>query len=112
MRLLEDGLVAALSSIGLVTVIFLAISAVVHPRCRGTLDTLAVVPCCGGADRLEHTVRALERLRYERGGFTRIIILDCGLDEDAKRVAALLCRDDYDVTLCDRAALLDRIEQE
>lgn len=105
MRLLEDGVIAALAAIGLATVLFLIVSALLHPRRRGTLETVALVPCRGDGAKLEHTVRMLERSRYEEGGFTRIIILDCGMCEDAQKVAGLLCRDDYDVTLCKRGEL-------
>ena len=61
-------------------------------------DAAVLVPCRGDGAALEQTVRALERARCEYGGFRRIVILDRGMDEDAKRVAALLCREAYDVT--------------
>ena len=106
MRLLEDGIIAALAAVGLVTLLFLIISALVRPRCRGTLDAVAVVPCRGGdCAKLEHTVHMLERTRYEYGGFCRIVILDCGIDEETRKVAALLCKEDYDVTLCSKEQL-------
>ena len=108
MLLLEDGVIASLAAAGLAAVICLALRAV-RPRCRGTLDAVAVVPCCGSGERLEQTVRALEALRSERGGFSRIVILDCGLDGEAGRIAQLLCREGADVALCDRAALIDEI---
>ena len=106
MRLLEDGIIAALAAIGLMTLLFLLISALVRPRARDMLGALAVVPC-GAEDggRLEYTVRALERARYEYGGFRRIVILDCGMDEDARKLAALLCRDSFDVILRSREQL-------
>ena len=110
MQLLEDGIIAALAAIGLVTLLFLVISAFVRPRCRAALDAVAVVPCHGGdCAKLEHTVHMLERTRYEYGGFCRIVILDCGLDEEAKQVAALLCKEDYDVALCGKSALLETL---
>ena len=100
MRLLEDGIIAALAAIGLVTLLFLLISALVRPRARGILDAFAVVPCgAEDGEKLEYTVRALERARYEYGAFRRIVILDCGMDEEARKIAALLCRDSFDVTL-------------
>ena len=101
MRLLEDGIIAALAAIGLVTLLFALISAFVRPRAREMLDAAVVVPC-GAEDgrKLEYTVRALERVRYESGAFRRIILLDRGLDEDARKIAALLCRDGFDVSLC------------
>ena len=43
MRLLQDGVVAALAAIGLTAVIFLLVSAIVHPRRRGTIPATAVI---------------------------------------------------------------------
>ena len=111
MQLLEDGIIAALAAVGLVTLLFLVISAFVRPRGCGALDTIAVVPCRGGEGaKLEHTVHMLERSRYEYGGFRRIVILDCGIDEEAKNIAALLCCDNYDVSLCKREELHKELE--
>ena len=98
MRLLEDGILAALAAVGLVTLLFLLISALVRPRARGMLDAFAVVPCgAGNGGKIEYTVRALERARYEYGAFRRIVILDRGMDEETRKIAALLCRDGFDV---------------
>lgn len=105
MELLHDGVIAALSAIGLTAVIWVIAGAILHPRRRGTLDAVAVVPARGAAENLEHTVRALERSRYEEGGFARIVILDCGLSEDALKVADVLCCDDYDVTICKKETI-------
>ena len=103
MRLLEDGIIAALAAIGLVTLLFLLISALVRPRARGILDAFAVVPCgAEDGEKLEYTVRALERARYEYGAFRRIVILDRGMDGEARKIAALLCRDSFDVTLAQK----------
>lgn len=106
MRLLEDGIIAALAAIGLVTLLFLLISALVRPRAGDMLGALAVVPC-GAQDgkKLEQTVRALERARYEYGGFQRIVILDRGMDEEARKLAALLCRDNFNVSIRSREQL-------
>ena len=71
MRLLQDGVVAALAAIGLTAVIFLLVSAIVYPRRRGTIPATAVIEACGEAKTLEYTVRALLRSRYEEGGFCR-----------------------------------------
>ena len=110
MELLHDGVIAALSAIGLTAVIWVIAGAILHPRRRGTLDAVAVIPASGAAENLEYTVRALERSRYEVGGFTRIVILDCGLSEDALRVADILCRDDYDVTICKKETIANLFE--
>ncbi len=55
--------------------------------------------------RWSTTVRTLESERYASGGFSRIIIADCGMDEDAQRVAQLLCRESFDVTVCPQGDL-------
>ena len=78
MRLLQDGVVAALAAIGLTA-----------------------------AKTLEYTVRALLRSRYEEGGFSRVVIVDCGLADEPRRVAELLCRSEYEVYLCQREELTD-----
>ena len=105
MELLHDGVIAALSAIGLTAVIWVLAGVILHPRRRGTLDAVAVIPASGAAENLEYTVRALERSRFEEGGFTRIVILDCGLSEDALHVADVLCRDDYGVTVCKKETI-------
>ncbi len=112
MQLLEDGIVAALAAVGLAALLYLLISALVRPRCRGTLDALAAVPCrAGETARLEYTVRALERARDECGGLRRIVILDLGMDDEAKRLAAVLCREKPDVFLCRSEELQEYIRQ-
>ena len=100
MELLHDGVIAALSAIGLTAVIWVIAGVILHPRRRDTLDTVAVSPASGAAEKLEYTVRALKRSRCEEGGFGRIVILDCGLSAGALKVAELLCRGDHDVTIC------------
>ena len=110
MELLHDGVIAALSAIGLTAVIWVIAGAILHPRRRGTIDAAAVIPARGAAENLEYTVRALERSRYEEGGFRRIVILDCGLSDDALKVAEVLCRDDYDVTICQRETIANLFE--
>ena len=111
MQLLEDGIIAALAAIGLVTLLFALLSALLRPKnCDGS-DAFAVVPCHSGEGaRLERTVRTLERARYDCGGFCRIVILDRGMDEDAQKVAALLCHDSFDVTICNNLSEFNESE--
>lgn len=100
MQLLQDGVVAALAAIGLTTVLFLLISALVHPRRRGCAEATALIPARGSEPRLAYTVRALTRSRFEEGGFSRIVIVDRGMDEETARIAAILCREEEDVSVC------------
>ena len=62
------------------------------------------------ANGLEHTVRTLEQLRYEHGGFGSIVIVDCGLNEVGQQVAALLAREERDVSLCRREEVPDFLQ--
>lgn len=112
MQLLEDGIVAALAAIGLASLFCLLFASFSRRRCRCGLDAVVVVPCrAGEGARLEQTVRALERARYEYGGFRTVVILDRGMDADAKKIAALLCRDGYDVTYRNHLSQLYELEQ-
>lgn len=111
MQLLEDGAIAALAAFGLAALLFLLLSALLRPRERDTAEAFMVVPCRRGEGaKLEQTIHILTRMRYERGGFCRIVILDCGMDEETRQVAALLCRDHYDVSVCGDALFLDKTE--
>lgn len=107
MRLLQDGVIAALAAIGLTAVIFLLVSLITHPYRRGTLSADALVVVRGEDKRLEYTVRALARSRREEGGFSRIVLVDCGMGEETARVAALLCRDEGRVICCKKEELAD-----
>ena len=102
MQLLQDGVIAALAAVGLATIVWFTVTALTHPRERVRSETAVIV---GAAETLEHTVRTLESERYASGGFSRIIIADCGMDEDAQRVAQLLCRESFDVTVCPQGDL-------
>lgn len=99
-QLLQDGVIAALAAVGLTTLVWLTVTALRFPRRGRAADALAVVPVRGAAAQLEFTVRALERTRYDAGAFSRIVLVDCGADADALAVAARLCAEDYDVTIC------------
>lgn len=105
MQLLQDGVIAALAAVGLATIVWFTVTALTHPRERVRSETAVIVPARGAAETLEHTVRTLESERYASGGFSRIIIVDCGMDEDAQRVAQLLCRESFDVTVCPQGDL-------
>lgn len=99
MQLLQDGVIAVLSALGLTTLFYALIAVLLRPRGPRETDAAVLVPCRGGESaKLERTVRSLERARYEFGGFRRIIILDRGMDEETKAVASLLCRDAFDVS--------------
>ena len=105
MRLLQDGLVAMLAAIGLAMLLWLIVSIFIRMKKETLHHVLAVIPARGGANGLEHTVHVLEQLRYDHGGFGTILIVDCGLNEVGRQVAALLSKEDRDVALCLREEL-------
>lgn len=110
MRLLQDGLVAMLAAIGLATLLWLAVSVFLRIRRETLHQVVALVPARGAANGLEHAVRTLEQLRYEHGGFGSIVIVDCGLNEVGQQVAALLAREERDVSLCRREEVPDFLQ--
>ena len=111
MQLLEDGLIAALAAVGLVTLLYLPISGLWRLREPGAPRAVAVVPCRGGESAgLEQTVRLLRRLRRDTCCFQRIVILDRGMDEETRQAAMLLCQDSIEITICNSESILDELE--
>ena len=100
MRLLQDGLVAMLAAVGLAAILWMVASLFLRNRHRLFSDITAVVRASGDGDGLEYAVHTLSQLRYERGAFGTILILDCGLSEEGRELAALLARQDDYVALC------------
>ena len=111
MQRLEDGLIAALAAVGLVTLLYLPISGLWRLREPGAPRAVAVVPCRGGESAgLEQTVRLLRRLRRDTCCFQRIVILDRGMDEETRQAAMLLCQDSIEITICNKESILDELE--
>ena len=102
MRLLQDGLVAMLAAVGVASILWLLAGLVLRFPRETLHQVVALVPARGGANGLEHAVRTLEQLRGQYGGFGSIVIVDCGLNEVGRQVAALLAREERDVSLCTR----------
>lgn len=90
MGLLTDGVIAVLAAMGLASVLWLVLTPLLRPRCAA--ETAALVSARGSAEDLEQSVRALVRLRTEERVFGCIVILDRGMDEEARARARLLCR--------------------
>jgi len=99
MQLFEDALLALLAALGLVTLLY-ALLAALPRRTKRSGGGAVLVPCGqGDAARLEAAVRSLLRARDAFGGFCRVVIVDLGMDADARAVAGLLCREAEGVTL-------------
>lgn len=101
MRLWQDGLVALFASIGLASMIWTVVRAVLYagPERRKS-GVVALLPAAGGGEGLEEQVKTLRALRGEQELFGMVLLVDCGLTEEGRKLAKLLCRQDRWVSLC------------
>lgn len=109
MELLQDGIIAALSAVGVTALIWLTAELFLRPRREATMPTFTIVPARGDAEALEATIRTIRRT----GGAcrTRVLILDEGLCARSRAVAELLSRGD-DVCLCTKETLWEEMRRE
>jgi hypothetical protein len=101
MQLVLEILLAAIlcgSVIGVILIVKNALSMPV-PKTDGA-EIFTVVAVKGGAEQLEQTVKGL--LWFDKSGIvkSRIVIADCGLLEESRKVAELLARDSDFVMVC------------
>ena len=94
--MLQDGIIALLAAFGAVTLLWMLASVLFRSRER--LPVVWLVPLRGQAEELEHTVRALEFQR-SRGNWAPILLVDAGMDDDARRRAQILADDESGVLL-------------
>ena len=89
MTLLQDGLIAILSAVGLTALVWLVAGAVLHTGRPIVPGLLLVLPLRGEALAMEADVRELRRLQSRLPG-ARMVLVDCGLTEDARGLAQYL----------------------
>ena len=89
MTLLQDGLIAFLSAVGLTALVWLVAGAVLHTGRPIVPGLLLVRPLRGEALAMEADVRELRRLQSRLPG-ARMVLVDCGLTEDARGLAQYL----------------------
>ncbi|MDO4315799.1 MAG: hypothetical protein Q4C45_08470 [Oscillospiraceae bacterium] len=89
MVLLQDGVIAFLSAVGLTTVVWFLAGAVLHTGRPTVPGLLLVLPLRGEALAMEADVRELRRLQGRLPG-AKIILADCGLTGDARGLAQYL----------------------
>lgn len=100
MQLWQDGVIALLAAIGLASLMWTAVRAVFfagQPRRQGAA---ALIPAQGDGETLEQQVHALQMLRREQGVFGMILLVDCGLSDEGRKLAQLLVREDRWTALC------------
>ena len=100
MALLQDGLIAFLSAVGLTTVIWLVPGLLLRTGTPTIPRLLLVLPLRGEAFTVEADVRELRRLRNQLPG-AKIVLADCGMTEDARVLACYLAEREQNAELID-----------
>ena len=104
MVLLQDGVIAFLSAVGLTAIVWLAAGAILHTGRPTVPGLLLVLPLRGEVPALEEDVRELRRVRRQLPG-ARIVLADCGMTADARALAAYLADREQGVALADGAVI-------
>lgn len=102
MQLWQDGLVALLASIGLASIMWTVVRAVLFAGPEVRRELAVLLPAQGDGERLEEQVRALQALRRERLLSGRALLVDCGLTGEGRKLAEALVREYRWVSLCGR----------
>ena len=89
MMLLQDGCIAFLAAVGLTTVVWLVAGAIFHAGRPMIPGLLLVLPLRGEALAMESDMRELRRVQGQLSG-AKIVLADCGLTPDARRLAQYL----------------------
>lgn len=102
MMLLQDGLIAFFSAVGLTTVVWLVAGAFFHAGRPAIPGLLLVLPLRGEALAMESDVRELRRVQGQLPG-AKIVLADCGLTADARGLAQYLADREKNAALVDGA---------
>jgi hypothetical protein len=100
MVLLQDGVIAFFSAVGLTTVVWFLAGAFLHAGRPVIPGLMLVLPLRGEALAMEADVRELRRARHQLPG-ARIVLADCGMTEDARSLARYLAEREDQVVLMD-----------
>ncbi len=101
MGLWQDGLLAALAAVGLASLLWAVVRAVMCARPPRQLGVIAIVTAQGDGEGLEEQVRALGELRRKQGTYGQVLLVNCGLTEEGRRLCGLLAWQDRWVQLCE-----------
>ena len=104
MTLLQDGLIAFLSAVGVTTLVWIVAGALFRSGRPAIPGLLLVLPLRGEALAMEADVRELRRLRNRLPG-AKILLADCGMTADARALAAYLAEREQGVALTDGAVI-------
>ena len=100
MQLWQDGVIAALASVGLASLLWTAVRWALFAPPRESRWAAALVMAQGDGAPLEQQIRTLQRLRREQGVIGRILVIDCGLSREGRKLADILTRQNRWITVC------------
>ena len=100
MTLLQDGLIAFFSAVGVTTLVWIVAGAFFRAGRPAVPGLLLVLPLRGQALAMEADVRELKRLCHRLPG-ARIVLADCGMSEDARSLAEYMAGRTENITLAE-----------
>ncbi len=100
MQLWQDGLIAMLAAVGLAALMWAVVRTVLFPVSPRRHETVVLIPAQGDAEDLEQQLHALELIRQEQHAFGLILLVDCGLSDEGKKISRLLARRNRSVAVC------------
>jgi len=100
MVLLQDGLIAFFSAVGVTTVVWIVAGALFHAGRPMIPGLLLVLPLKGEALAMEADVRELRRVQGQLPG-AKIVLADCGMTADARGLAQYLADRQENAALVD-----------
>ena len=89
-----------LASVGLASILWVILAPRMFPASEGK-DLFAVVRGRGRGDELEQDVRDLLWLHHRGHWQGTILVVDCGMDEEGKALARLLCANNGEIQFCE-----------
>ena len=99
MQLWQDAIIALLAAIGLSSLVWMLVRAVFFLP-AATHSAIVLICARGDGDGVEQQVRTLLLLRSQHSIVGQILLVDCGLNEEGKRLCRMLARSEHIVTLC------------
>lgn len=112
MQLWQDGLVAALAAVGVFSLLWAFTQVVFSVKHPVRKSALVVIPVRGDGGDLQEQVYALTGFGRDQGVIGRILVVDCGLDEEGQKLCRILARENRWVTLCRPDQVADYIKDE
>ena len=98
MTVLYDGVVAFLAAVGLTALLWLLTDMLLR-RKEPSVHAAVLVPVRGSGEQMDYAVMAACSTRAKLGRYAPVIIVDCGLDEEARLRAGLLAKNNNCVTV-------------